>query len=202
MVWKIGYIWAAMAEWLRRQTWNLLGFSRTGSNPVRSESFLVFIWNLLLKEINLITDILRFSIYPSCIRINIYYLNSTIFRIFAWQFKIYQKYDHYFHGMGIRQINTTLSVKVPSKINCKKRPGLSFYRCHYFKDTALIIFNSIINHLQVKFLVIFFSKKSIRYRKKIAANRIWTCAGNPIWFRVRRLNHSAIAARNHIFSKA
>ncbi len=30
---------ATMAEWLRRQTWNLLGFSRTGSNPVGSESF-------------------------------------------------------------------------------------------------------------------------------------------------------------------
>ncbi len=30
---------AAMAEWLRRQTRNLLGFSRTGSNPVRSEFF-------------------------------------------------------------------------------------------------------------------------------------------------------------------
>jgi len=28
-----------MAEWLRRQTRNLLGFSRTGSNPVRSEFF-------------------------------------------------------------------------------------------------------------------------------------------------------------------
>ena len=30
-----------MAERLRRQTWNLLGYSRTGSNPVRSEFFLV-----------------------------------------------------------------------------------------------------------------------------------------------------------------
>ncbi|KAL7678208.1 hypothetical protein ACOME3_004434 [Neoechinorhynchus agilis] len=26
-----------MAEWLRRQTRNLMGFSRTGSNPVRSD---------------------------------------------------------------------------------------------------------------------------------------------------------------------
>ena len=30
-----------MAEWLRRQTRNLLGFSRTGSNPVRSEFFFI-----------------------------------------------------------------------------------------------------------------------------------------------------------------
>ncbi len=33
---KIG---AAVAEWLRRQIRNLLGISRTGSNPVRSEFF-------------------------------------------------------------------------------------------------------------------------------------------------------------------
>ena len=28
---------AVMAEWLRRQTRNLMGYSRTGSNPVHSE---------------------------------------------------------------------------------------------------------------------------------------------------------------------
>ena len=32
-----------MAEWLRRQIRNLLGFSRTGSNPVRSE-FVFFLF--------------------------------------------------------------------------------------------------------------------------------------------------------------
>ena len=31
---------AAMAEWLRRWTRNPMGFSRAGSNPVRSEIFL------------------------------------------------------------------------------------------------------------------------------------------------------------------
>ena len=29
---------AAMAEWLRRWTWNPMGSSRTGSNPVRSDT--------------------------------------------------------------------------------------------------------------------------------------------------------------------
>jgi len=37
-----------MAEWLRRQTRNLLGFSRTGSNPVRSEFFCFTLLLLLL----------------------------------------------------------------------------------------------------------------------------------------------------------
>ncbi len=37
-----------MAEWLRRQTWNLLGFSRTGSNPVGSEFFYQFLSSLHL----------------------------------------------------------------------------------------------------------------------------------------------------------
>ena len=40
---------AAMAEWLRRQIRNLLGFSRTGSNPVRSDIFLNNKKNLFIK---------------------------------------------------------------------------------------------------------------------------------------------------------
>ena len=33
---------AAMAEWLRRWTWNPMGSSRVGSNPTRSEQWLIF----------------------------------------------------------------------------------------------------------------------------------------------------------------
>ena len=33
---------AAMAEWLRRWTWNPLGYARTGSNPVDSDFVLEF----------------------------------------------------------------------------------------------------------------------------------------------------------------
>ena len=32
---------AVMAEWLRRLTRNQMGYSRAGSNPARSESFLI-----------------------------------------------------------------------------------------------------------------------------------------------------------------
>ena len=34
-----GNIIAVVSEWLRRWTWNPLGYARTGSNPVRSELF-------------------------------------------------------------------------------------------------------------------------------------------------------------------
>ena len=35
---------AVVAEWLRRWTWNPLGYARTGSNPVDSDMILIFQW--------------------------------------------------------------------------------------------------------------------------------------------------------------
>ena len=35
---------AVVAEWLRRWTWNPLGYARTGSNPVDSDMILTFQW--------------------------------------------------------------------------------------------------------------------------------------------------------------
>ena len=32
-----------MAEWLRRQTWNLVGFARVGSNPAADEYLLLLL---------------------------------------------------------------------------------------------------------------------------------------------------------------
>ena len=51
---KIG---AAVAEWLRRQIRNLLGISRTGSNPVRSEFniFLLFLYHFGEGSVTLAT---------------------------------------------------------------------------------------------------------------------------------------------------
>ena len=51
---------AAMAEWLRRWTWNPMGSSRTGSNPVRSESGNIFF--LLFCCYCFCSDF--FSLYP------------------------------------------------------------------------------------------------------------------------------------------
>ena len=41
------------------------------------------------------------------------------------------------------------------------------------------------------------SKSGKKKRKKFAANRIRTCESKLIWFQVKRLNHSAIAAASH-----
>ena len=39
-----------MAEWLRRWTWNPMGFPRAGSNPARSELFLFFPRSVLAQR--------------------------------------------------------------------------------------------------------------------------------------------------------
>ena len=41
---------AAMAEWLRRWTWNPMGFPRAGSNPARSVD--AFLLSFLVSPIN------------------------------------------------------------------------------------------------------------------------------------------------------
>ena len=39
-----------MSEWLRRQTWNLLGFARAGSNPA-VDVFLFLVFSIIVKSI-------------------------------------------------------------------------------------------------------------------------------------------------------
>ena len=48
---------AAMAEWLRRWTWNPMGSSRAGSNPARSDVFfLTSNWWVHMLKMNRVTD--------------------------------------------------------------------------------------------------------------------------------------------------
>ena len=38
-----------MAEWLRRQTWNLVGFARVGSNPA-ADVFMFFVLLIIWRQ--------------------------------------------------------------------------------------------------------------------------------------------------------
>ena len=77
---------AAMAEWLRRWTWNPMGSSRTGSNPVRSDKsgniFPLFFEKSLFSS----TDLLCFHIGldPSILCLCAFSSLSTSLQTWAW----------------------------------------------------------------------------------------------------------------------
>ena len=54
---------AAMAEWLRRWTWNPLGSSRAGSNPVRSEIYFICLFNKCWWELCVTREIIFLHVF-------------------------------------------------------------------------------------------------------------------------------------------
>lgn len=67
-----------MAEWLRRQTWNLLGFPRVGSNPAQSVLFLFFFYFFYYIKKDTV-----FKKLPNSCRIALKCYNSWLFLVIS-----------------------------------------------------------------------------------------------------------------------